>query len=284
MKTEIKKSAKVLRTGWYIWLFPLFAVLISGWLFMDYYRQRGPTIRILFDEASGIQAEKTKVRFRGVPIGVVRNVSISENSKDVVVEVVLRKDADQFAVAGTKFELVAPKVDFSGISGLNTLFEGTYIAALPGPIEGEETFEFKAQSNTGSTDTHDDTSAFLLETSNVESISLGDAVTFRGVKIGKTTKLILTKDARRVHVQINIENRYTRLIRENTAFWQKSAVQAKLGLFNSSLKISSMDSLLHGGIECFTPSDAQTPAKPMTKFYLGDGPPAGADKWDAKLE
>lgn len=119
MKNSITEKMQSLRTGWYIWLFPVFALMISGWLFVDYFKQRGVTIKIFFDDASGIQAEKTKVRFRGVPIGMVKNVYISEENKDVVVEVSLRKDAEQFAVIGSKFELVVPKVDFSGISVSN---------------------------------------------------------------------------------------------------------------------------------------------------------------------
>ncbi len=284
MKNSVNEKMQSLRTGWYVWLFPIFAIIISGWLFVDYFKHRGATIRILFDDASGIQAEKTKVRFRGVPIGLVKNVYISAENKDVVVEVSLRKDAEQFAVAGSKFELVVPKVDFSGISGLNTLFEGTYIAALPGPVEADEKFEFKAQSATGSTDTHDDTSSYILETTNAESVSAGDIVTFRGMKVGTVTKLILSKDSQNVHVQINIENKYVKLVRTNSVFWRKVGVQAKLGLFGSSLKISSMDSLLHGGIDFFTPDNAGGIAKPQSKFPLVASPPKDWEKWNPKLE
>ncbi len=284
MKNSITEKMQSLRTGWYIWLFPVFALMISGWLFVDYFKQRGVTIKIFFDDASGIQAEKTKVRFRGVPIGMVKNVYISEENKDVVVEVSLRKDAEQFAVIGSKFELVVPKVDFSGISGLNTLFEGTYIAALPGPFEGKEKFEFKAQSATGSTDTHDDTSSYILETTNAESVSAGDLITFRGMKVGTVTKLILAKGSQAVHVQINIENKYVKLIRTNTVFWRKIGVQAKLGLFGSSLKISSMDSLLHGGIDFFTPDNAGEIAKPQAHFPLVASPPKDWEKWNPKLD
>ena len=284
MKTPIDEKMQSVRTGWYIWLFPAFALIISGWLLVDYLQQRGPVIKILFDDASGIQAGKTKIRFRGVPVGLVRNVYISSENKDVVVEVSLRKDAEQIAVVGSKFELVVPKVDFAGISGLNTLFEGTYIAALPGAIDAEEKFEFKAQLTSGSTDTHDDTSIYILETTNAESVSPGDLITFRGMKVGTITKLSLAKDSRIVHVQINIDNKYVKLIRTNSVFWRKIGVQAKLGLFGSSLKISSMDSLLHGGIDFFTPDNAGDIAKANSHFPLVGTPPKDWEKWNPKLE
>ncbi len=130
----------------------MFAILISGWLIFDYYNQRGPRIKILFDDAAGIQAEKTKVRFRGVPIGTVADVYISEDQKDVIAEVILRRDARHFAVEGSKFSLVTPKVNFQGITGLETIFEGTYIAVLPGPADAHKKTLFKAQASTSATD------------------------------------------------------------------------------------------------------------------------------------
>lgn len=280
----MKKKLEKLKHGWYIWLFPAIAVVISGWLIYDFYNQRGPTIRILFDDAAGIQAEKTKVRFRGVPIGTVKDVYISEDQKDVVAEVILRRDARHFAVEGSKFSLVTPKVNFQGISGLNTLFEGTYITVLPGPEKADMKDVFKAQTNTSSTDPLDDTSSYTIQTSNVENINPGDALTFRGLKIGTVTKMNLSKDSQTILIQVNIENRFARVIRTNTVFWSKVGVQAKLGLFKSEFKMNSLDSIMNGGIELATPSPAGPMAKGGHKFLLFPLPPKDYDKWNTALE
>lgn len=283
MKNRIRTRIQKLKTGWYIWMFPVIALAISGWIFYDYYSNLGPRIRILFDDAGGIQAEKTKIRFRGVAIGTVKDVYLSKDQKDVVAEVLLRKDAEDIAVDGSKFSLVTPKVTFQGVSGLETLFEGTYIAVLPGSTEGRKRIEFKAQSST-SIDPHDDTSVFLLETDNVESVSIGDSITYRGVKLGAVTKLAFSKDATTILLHINIENRYTRLIRSNTIFWRKVGVQAKLGLFNSEIKINSLDSIMNGGIEIATPTNAGPPAKALQKFPLYATGPKEYGNWRPKLE
>ncbi len=276
------KKLDKLKHGWYIWLFPIFALVISGWLIMDYYKQRGPTIRILFDDAGGISAEKTKIRYRGVPIGTVKDVYISDDQKDVVAEVILRRDAEHFAVEGSKFSLVTPKVNFQGVSGLNTLFEGTYITVLPGPADAVSKNEFKAQTNM-STDPQDDTSSYSIETANVENINPGDSLTFRGLKIGSVSKLVLTKDSQTILIQINVENRYVKLIRTNTLFWSKVGVQAKLGLFGSSFKMNSIDSIMNGGIELSTPEPAAALAKGGHKFSLAPAPPKDYEKWSTKL-
>src|SRR5688572_27603861 len=124
MKKFIRRRVETVKHGWYIWLFPVFALAITGWLLADYYSQQGPRLKILFDDAAGVQAERTTVRFRGVVIGTVKDVYISEDQRDVIAEVLLRKDAASFAVEGSKFSLVTPQVNFQGISGLNTLIEG----------------------------------------------------------------------------------------------------------------------------------------------------------------
>jgi paraquat-inducible protein B len=278
-----RKLAKI-RDSWYVWLFPVIALVISGWLVFDYYNQQGPKIKILFDDAAGIQVEKTKIRFRGVPIGTVKDVYISEDQKDVVAEVLLRRDARHFAVEGSKFSLVTPKVNFQGISGLETIFEGTYIAVLPGKSDAEPKDEFKAQSSTTATDPLDDTSSYIIETANVENINPGDSVTYRGLKIGTVTKLALSKDSREIHIQINVENRYVKVIRSNTVFWKKVGVQAKLGLFKSEIKVNSLDSIMNGGIELATPSPAGPLAKGGAKFQLFPAAPKDFDKWNTPLE
>lgn len=279
----MKNRMSALKTGWYLWLFPLFALGITGWLLFDYYREQGPRIYISFDDASGIRTEKTTLRYRGVPIGKVKDMFISDDQKDVVVEVLLRKDAEQFAVEGSKFSLVTPKVGFQGITGLETIFEGSYIAVLPGKTNGEPKTEFKGLANT-STDPLDDTSAYIIESDSAESINQGAGVTYRGLKIGTVTKIGVAKGGQRVNIQINVENHFTWLIRANTVFWRKVGVQAKLGLFGSQIKVNSIESIMSGGLELATPSPAAPMAKALQKFQLAQEAPKDWTKWNTVLE
>lgn len=281
-KTENSRFAGLM-TGWYIWLFPLFALGITGWLLADYFRQQGPRITISFDDAGGIKAEKTRVRFRGVSIGVVQDVRISEDQKDVLVDILLRKDAERFAVEGSRFSLVVPKVTIQGVTGLDALVEGAYIAVLPGKEGNEPKAEFKAQP-VQSTDPLDDTSPYVIETGNVESVRVGSSVTYRGLPIGSITRIGFAKGGRTLNVQINVENKYTWLIRDNSVFWRKIGVSAKLGLFNSEIKVNSMESIMSGGLELATPAPAGPMAKAMHRFTLASAMPKDAAAWNPVLE
>lgn len=283
MKNSVRRRIEALKTGWYIWLFPVVAVAISGWLLYDYFKQQGPRIHITFEDAASIVPEKTAVKFRGVAIGLVKDIYISEDQKSVTAEIILRKDASDFAVEGSKFSLITPKVNFQGVSGLDALFEGAYIAVLPGDAGGSPKFDFKALT-TASVSPLDDTSAYLLEMISAESIGSGDAVTYRGVKVGSVTKIYFPKGGQKVVVQINIENKYTWLIRANTVFWRKIGVQAKLGLFGSEIKVNSMDSIMNGGVEFATPKQAGPMAKALEKFKLAAVAPKDVEKWDPVLD
>lgn len=273
----------MIKSTWYVWLFPFFAVLICGWLAFDYFRQKGPVIHIHFNDGSAIQAGKTKVRFRGVTIGEVKEIRISEDDKEVIADVALKKEAEHFAVKGSRFWVVKPKVDFQGVSGLETLFEGTYIAALPGDKKNERKVDFAGRLTSESNESLEDTVTYYLETGNAESLAPGDSVTFRGLKVGSVTKVNLTKSAQSVLVQINVPYKYVRLIRTNTVFWRKVGLQADLGLFKSEVKINSLESLLRGGIDFFTPDPAGSIAKAQSKFPLNLAPPKDWDKWNPKL-
>lgn len=283
MKKYILRKVETVKHGWYIWLFPAFALGFTGWLLADYYSQQGPRLKIYFDDAAGVQAERTTVRFRGVVIGTVQDVYISEDQKDVVAEVLLRKDAASFAVEGSKFSLVTPQVNFQGISGLNTLIEGNYIAVLPGSRGAKKKEIFKADSGSSSTNPMDETSPYILETDDAESVSNGDSITYRGLKIGSVTKLFFDGLGQRVHVQINIENKYARLIRTNTFFWRKAGMHAKLGLFNSEIKINSLDSIMNSGIQIATPEPAGPRAWAHHRFYLSENPPKEYNQWRPAL-
>ncbi len=252
-------------------------------MLINYYRSHGPVIEILFESAKGIKVESTRVFFRGVTIGVVKRISLSSNQQHVVVRLQLDKSASNFARKGAKYSLVTPEIGFQGVSGLDTLIDGTYLEALPGNEKAPPQNIFEAL-NSSSTDILDKTSTYILITENAESVSKGDPVTYRGIKIGAVTKLGFSEGAKQVVVQINVDNGYAYLIRDNTVFWRKSGIQADLGLFGSNIKVNSLDTLMNGGIELATPSPAGVMSKNRKQFSLQAKAPKDPDKWEPTLK
>jgi len=62
-----------------VWLVPVIAAVIGAWLAYVAISERGPAITITFESASGLEAEKTKVKYKDVEIGKVETIVLSED-------------------------------------------------------------------------------------------------------------------------------------------------------------------------------------------------------------
>ena len=112
-----------------IWLIPILAAVIGISLAVNTWFQRGPEITIIFNSAEGLEAGKTKVKYKEVDIGTVQSLTLSEDRSHVLVSVQLKKEARSFTAADSRFWIVRPRIAGSGVSGLSTLLFGSYIGA-----------------------------------------------------------------------------------------------------------------------------------------------------------
>src|SRR5262245_66261313 len=86
-------------------------------------RAYGPEITIQFDQGGGLRVGQTPVKYRGVPIGEVTGVELTNDHKHVLVSARLRRSAAMVATEGAMFWIVRPQVGFGNVSGLNTRSE-----------------------------------------------------------------------------------------------------------------------------------------------------------------
>src|SRR6202045_2242958 len=110
-----------------IWLIPLVAALIGVVLVVRSITEQGPTVTVTFNNADGMEAGKTKVKYKDVEIGSVQAITLTKNLQQVMVKIQLTREAEKFATQGTRFWVVRPRVGANGISGLGTLLSGAYI-------------------------------------------------------------------------------------------------------------------------------------------------------------
>jgi len=124
-----------------VWLIPIVAALIGGWLAVKAVLEQGPTIRISFSTAEGLEPEKTRVKYRSVDIGRLTSVGFSKDRTRVIATVALSKQAEPFLVSDTRFWVVRPRVSGTQVSGLGTLLSGAYIGMDAG-VSSEPKREF----------------------------------------------------------------------------------------------------------------------------------------------
>jgi paraquat-inducible protein B len=107
-----------------IWLIPIVAALVGITLVARILMERGPEIVLTFKTAEGLEAGKTAVKYKDVQIGLVQSLRLASDRSHVRVLVQFNKDAEGFTANDTRFWVVRPRLDTSGISGLNTLAVG----------------------------------------------------------------------------------------------------------------------------------------------------------------
>ncbi len=55
-----------------VWIVPLLALTLGGWLTFKYLQEKGTTVQIEFVSADGLQAGKTKIKYKDVEIGIAQ--------------------------------------------------------------------------------------------------------------------------------------------------------------------------------------------------------------------
>jgi paraquat-inducible protein B len=264
-----------------VWIVPVVAAILAGYLVYGRLQEYGPTITIKFKDGGGVKAGRTEVHFRGVPIGEVRRVDLGENQQYVVVHARLRQSASSVAKEGSKSWIVRPEVGLENVSGLSTIITGPYIQVLPGA--GKPTTEFVGLERPPPAPERG--LRIIVAAVNLGSIRPGAPVYYRGIEVGTVTDTDLSSDATLAHINVIIRQRYARLVRVGSRFWAVGGVDVNAGLFKGvEINIQSLRALLTGGIAFATPEDSKRPAvKDGTLFILHDKPQKEWLDWSPRI-
>lgn len=256
------------RFSW-IWLVPLVAAMIGGWLFVRAILQQGPEVTILFKSGEGIEANKTRIRYKEVEVGRVQSVQIGSDRSQVVVQAELNRDMMPHLNNKTHFWVVRPKLSGGEISGLGTLFSGAYIGMDPG--DGTETSRhFMGLDEAPIVKTYDPGREFVIQAQDLGSLDVGSPVLFKGVKVGHIISHTWAKDGSSVDIQIFVHRPYDQFVHQNTHFWNASGIRISAGANGFEVELASVTSLLVGGI-AFDTVDTAPPeplAGPGQRFLL----------------
>src|SRR5690606_19357263 len=115
----------------YVWLVPIVAAAVGGYLFYRTEIDVGPTIAISFADGTNI-GQGSKVVYRGVEVGSVESVELDAGLQQVNVVARLHKPAAGLAREGSQFWIVEPRISVGQVTGLDTLLSGSYIQVAPG--------------------------------------------------------------------------------------------------------------------------------------------------------
>jgi paraquat-inducible protein B len=252
-----------------VWLVPVVAAAIGIWLVIVGIHEKGPVVTVSFQTAGGLEAGKTKVKYRDVEIGQLQNLSLSDDRRSVVATIDIAKSAAPYLTDTTKFWVVRPRLDASGISGLGTLISGAYIEIEPG-APGKKADHYTGLEEPPVVTTDTPGRRFVLRSDSAESLNARDPIYFRGIQVGQILGYALSDDRTTFNFIAFVKAPYDRLVGETSHFWRSGGIEVNAGADGFKMRIGSLASLLQGGIEFDTSANpaTQEQAKENQVFQL----------------
>ncbi len=264
-----------------IWIVPVVAAALAGYFLYQRHQERGSEITIQFNEAQGLKPGESALVVRGVTVGQVKSVELSEDLQHVNVQARLATAYSSIAKTDTVFWLVRPEISLENVSGLNTLMSGPYIEANPG--DGAPTKTFKGLEQAPRRDPHG--MKIILHADQIGQLTLDSPVNYRGIQVGVVQDIRLSDVADSVNVTVVVWNRYRDLVRSNSQFWVVKGAELKGGLFTGvKLQLDSLRSILTGGVAFATPEKNSGEAvAENSQFFLNDQSKDEWLKWKPKI-
>jgi paraquat-inducible protein B len=252
-----------------VWLIPIVAALIEGWLAVKTILEKGPTVTILFKTAEGLEAGKTKVKFKSMDVGHVKSLKFNMEHQGVVATVELVREAEPYLVDDTKFWVVRPRIAGGQVSGLATLLSGSYIGVDLGK-SGLERRDFVGLEVAPIVTADVPGRHFVLHAETLGSIETGSPVYFRQEAVGSVVSHEVNKDGQGVTFKIFVNAPYDQYVNGDTRFWNASGIDVTLDATGVKVDTQSIVSILIGGIsfETLAVSAQHTPAEENHEFLL----------------
>ncbi|SFF96167.1 paraquat-inducible protein B [Duganella sp. CF458] len=252
-----------------VWLVPLLAALIGIGLVARSYFDEGPTVVVSFRSGEGLEAGKTKVKYKDVDVGQVRAISLSPDLSKVLVTIDMNKDARRFTATDTRFWVVKPRIGVSGVSGLGTLLSGAYIGVDAGKSK-DSSSEFTGLEKVPQVAGDQKGTYYTLHGESLGSIDTGSPVFYRRIPAGQVISYDLENNGKGVAIKVFVNAPYDQYVGKNTRWWHASGVDLQLDSGGFKLNTQSVAALLVGGIgfESVTGRKPDTVAAPNTEFPL----------------
>ncbi len=251
-----------------VWAVPILALLVSLGVVWRTYADRGPLIEVVFDQASGVQADETQLRFRDVVVGVVEAVRFTEDLGQVVVDIRVDKEVGPYLDSDAQFWVVQPQVSAQGISGLDTVLGGVYIRGSWNGEIGEPQTRFNGLTTAPLVTDNDPGLIFTLRASSASGLSENAPILYRGINVGQLGNLRLSDDGVSVLADAFVREPESRLINSATRFWDTSGFNFSFGASGAQLSVDSLASLITGGVAFETTVSGGDPLEENPIFRL----------------
>ena len=264
------------------WWLTLVCALLSLGLFWFARQRDGQLIVVQFDDGFGLKPDD-RLRYRGIDVGAVERVELSDEQSKVLVHVRLSPNAKFIAAEGGKFWIVRPVFSLDAIQGLDTLIGAKYLAVEPAPQNAKPQNKFVGLEKPPIIVPSSGALEIMLDAKTRGGLENGAPILFRGFTIGKVVQVGLASDSRTVIARCAIAPEFRELIRKNSKFWNRSGWRLDIGLSGIKLDADTLSQIVSGGIEMATPADGSSIVSTGYRFVLHDAPESEWLEWQPSL-
>ncbi|WP_166368628.1 intermembrane transport protein PqiB [Psychromonas sp. SA13A] len=230
-----------------IWIVPIVALVIALWMLFQFINNKGPEITIIMPTAEGINIGKTEIKSLNVKVGMVTDITLSENYDHIKIKAQMNKDTERMLNDKTQFWVVKPRVGSAGISGLETILSGAYIQIQPGESTTKK-LDFTALELPPITPLSSKGVRVLLSHAKAGKLNIGDPVSYQGFTVGRVEKTSFDLAEKKALYQLFIFEPYDGLLLSGSQFWLTSGIDVKLNADGFNVQVDSLQSLLSGGV------------------------------------
>ncbi len=230
-----------------VWLIPLIAALVGGFVAYRTLSERGPEVTISFKTAEGLEAGKTQIKYKDVEVGLVESVTLEPDLSGVVCTARMVKGANGWLTEKTQFWIVKPRIAGGQVSGLGTLLSGSYIGMDP-VLEGEKSHSFVGLEVAPVIGMKEPGRYFVLRSNHAGAVDVGAPVYFRQIQVGQVVSSSLDPNSDFVTTRVFVRAPYDERVRADSRFWNASGFNASISATGVKIDTESIVSILIGGI------------------------------------
>jgi paraquat-inducible protein B len=249
-----------------VWLVPLIALIVGGWMVYKYYAKLGPKIVITFKNSGGLEPKRSYIKFRDVKVGVVERVEILKQSDGVVVTARMNKDVEPFLNETTLFWVVKPQIGAGKIEGLDALVSGSYIQ-MRADLGKEERRYFEGLDEPPLNPMGLPGKSFRIFAPHGRDLMPGSPIFYKDVKVGNVERVELVGDGKGVYIYAFVQEPFTKYINATTSFWRVEALRVAMRQKGVDLHMASLGKIIPGAIS-FETADLALKSSFDHPFYL----------------
>lgn len=254
------------RISW-VWLIPIVAALVAGFLAWRTLREQGSQITISFHSADGLTAGQTKVRFKAVELGQVETVRLTSDLANVLVTVRMRREADAYLTENARFWVVRPRLSSGSLAGIETLVSGAYIEMDPGERGNDKKYEFTGLETPPAVRSGEPGTTYKLTTERLGSLASGAPVFYRDIAAGEVLDYDIGNGLGPVSLTVFVRAPYDKLVRVGSKFWNASGLSLQVGPTGLHIELASLQAVLNGGVAFDAPKDPNAKPAPADSTF-----------------